>query len=410
MKKTDSQLLIGLSGSPTEVGRAFGQANAADIRAEVGKFFGDGSRRDAQLRATERYRELVERLAPHWLEEAAALAAAAGVGAEEYVAYQAAKYRGINRGDCFTYFAGPVHTVGGDTLFHKNRDNRNRPQAAYVKHVGISGRRVFRFAATGDTSDMGTMMGVNEKGLACAADTGARDPNPRFRGMMNPDTMRLILEQAGDVDQALEMLKQQNADNVYAGGKIATNWMFADARGRGLRVVQFHASLDVTPDRNGLHVMRDNDQRGKLVMKELSELMGKISAKTMNRLSRTSPVLHKTNISGMTAEIPSERPDLFTCAHFTAFHAGRTVYVPVYLGATASPAPLLDGTIYRLSTSKADGFGSDAAAFEAELNDRRLREEVRARSVLAKGDEEAARRILTRIGGELAYRAVAYLS
>lgn len=410
MGSTGNTLLIGLSGTPAEVGRAFGKANASDIRAEVGKFFGDGSRRDAQLRATEHYRNLVRQHAPHWLDEAAALAAAAGVGTEEYLAYQGAKYRGINRGDCFTYFAAPRHTIGGVTLFHKNRDNRNRPQAAYVKDVKTSGRRVFRFAATGDTSDMGTMMGVNEKGLACAADTGARDPNPRFKGMMNPDTMRLVLEQAENVNQAHEMLKQHNADKIYAGGKIATNWMFADATGQALRVVQFHESLVPTPDRNGLHVMRDNDARGRLVTKELSDLMGKVSARTMNRLSRTAPVLHKTNISAMTAEIPRERPDLFTCAHFAAFHAGRTIYVPVYLGATATPRPLVDGTIYRLSTPKADGFGAGAAAFEAELNDKRLRQEVRAKSFLAKGNEQAARRVLTEIGGELAARVAERLT
>ncbi len=405
--KTDP--VVRLEGSPTEVGKAFGASNASDIRAEVAGNFGDGARRDALLRATEQYRSLVKRAAPHWLEEAAALASAAGVNADDYVAYQGAKYRGINRPECFTYFSAPRHNFGGVTLFHKNRDNRNRPQAAYVKGVSVPGRTVYRFAATGDTSDMGTMMGVNEKGLAAAADTGARDPNPRFRGMMNPDTMRLILEQAGDIDEAREMLKQQNADRIYAGGKIATNWMFADAGGRAVQIVQCHESFRETPDRDGLLVMRPQDKRGKLVRSTLEPLKGKITPEHMNRLSRTPPILHKTNISTMTAAIPRRHVELFGCAQFCVFRAGQTVYVPIYLGVTATPRVLLDGTLYRLSTGQDEGFGRAAEAFEGKLQEERSVAELRAREALEKSGTGQARQLLTEACAALATRAAAYL-
>ncbi|MBN1344902.1 MAG: hypothetical protein JXQ73_19565 [Phycisphaerae bacterium] len=393
-----------LEGSPRSVGKAFGQANAATIRAQVQGFRGQGKQRDDALRATEQYRSLVERLAPHWLEEAAGLAGAAGVGAEEYLAYQGAKYRGINRGDCFTYFSAPRHNFGGVTLFHKNRDNKDRPQAAYVKGIKVPGRSILRFAATGDTSDMGTMMGLNEKGLAAAADTGAPDPNPRFRGMMNPDTMRLILEQASDVDEAYRMLEQQNAERIYAGGKIATNWMFADARGRAMRVVQCHESLEKTSDEEGLLVMRPRDARGHLVLDRLGSAKGEITPQLMNSLSRTPPVLHKTNISAMTAVIPPWQTGLFGYAQFAVFAAGRTLYVPIYVGVTATPRVLLDGTLYGLSTVQAEGFGLASEAFEANLDAERARIEVRARAAFEKSGSEAARGILTEGSLDLASR------
>lgn len=146
MENESDDRLLRLEGSPTEVGAAFGAANAEDIRAEVEGFIGGG--RDSLLRATALYREILGRIAPHWLEEAAAMAGAAGVGAEDLTACMGAKYRGINRPECFTYFSAPRHNRDGITLFHKNRDNRDRPQAAYVKALRAGGRMILRCAAT----------------------------------------------------------------------------------------------------------------------------------------------------------------------------------------------------------------------------------------------------------------------
>ena len=345
----------------------------------------------------------------HWLEEAAALAQAAGVDPDDYVAYQGAKYRGINTPECFTYFSAPRYNADAVTLFHKNRDNRDRPQSAYVKGVEVPGRTTFRFIATGDTSDMGAMMGLNEKGLAAAADTGSPDPNPRYRGMMNPDLMRLILEQAADVAQAHDMLEQFHAERIYAGGKVATNWMFADSSGRGMRICQFHDTLQKTHDEESLMVMRE-DERGNLVLSTFDHARGSISPHLLNRLSRTAPVLHKTNISAMTAVIPSSKVDLFGYAQFAVFSAGRTVYVPLYLGAGATPRVLADGTLYRLSTTQPGEFGRVAGNFEAELEVERTLVKAAARSELENSGTDAARRILTEGCLSFAQRAREYLS
>jgi len=235
-----------------------------------------------------------------------------------------------------------------------------------------------RYVATGDTSDVGTMMGLNEKGLAVAADTGAEEPNPRFRGMMNPDLMRLILEGAADVDQAREMMGMFHREKVYAGAKVATNWMFSDVKGRALRLYQFHESLEEIGDRDGLLALRE-DERGKLVMETLEGNRGGIDSALMNRLSRTEPVLHKSNISAMTAVVPADRMDLFGYAEFAVFNAGRTVYVPLYLGVNATPKVLVDGTLYRLSKERE--IGQEPEAFEKELGREREICEIRAREL-----------------------------
>ena len=386
-----TQSPICLEGTPEEVGGAFGAANAADIRAEVEGFL-DGQDRDAILAATIHHRSLVECYAPHWLDEAAALAKAAEVNADDYLACQGAKYRGINRPECFTYFSAPAHNVDRVTLFHKNRDNADRPQTAYVKGLLVRGRDAFRFAATGDTTDMGTMMGVNEKGLA--ADMGAPDPNPRFRGMMNPDLMRLILEQATDLDDAQAMVRRFHEEKAYAGAGVATNWMFADRSGRAARIVQFHESLEETQDEDGLLAMRDDD-RGNLVLGTLRKADGAVTPQLMNQLSRAEPIIAESNISAMTAVIPSSDVDLFAYAEFAVCHAGRTVYVPLYLGCSASPRSLVDGTLYRLSIGQRKDLGATSVDFEADLDADRQGFEREARRAMELAGREAARKVLT---------------
>lgn len=387
MAATQPIPLVSLSGSPRAVGEAFGATNAADIAAAVAEFLGE--RRDALLASTEHYRSLVTELAPHWLDEAEGIAAAAGVDADDYLAYQGAKYRRINLPECFSYCAAPRHTTGGVTLFHKNRDNVNRPQCAYVKEV--AGR--YRFAATADTTDLGCMMAVNERGLCCAADVGYPDPNPCYRGMMNPDIMRLLLEGCASVPEAIDRLSELEAKRVYAGAAVGTNWLFADAAGEMVQVCHYHGKIEVNTSAEGFLVMRP-DERGQRVQESFRKEAGAIRPALLNFLSRQSPILVDGNISAMTASVSALRPDLFSRADFAVHNAGRVVYVPLYLGITATPRPLLDGTIYRLAEVRripSAGF----ADFEAGLHEQCIRLELAARDALAKRGEAAARRTLT---------------
>lgn len=401
--------LIRLEGTPRDVGKAFGRANADDIRDDVQRFFQEvrdleGINARQLVKAGRAYVTLVERYAPYWLEEAEALARAAGVDPDGYITYQGGKYRGINRPECFTWYAPPDWCAGNLGLFHKNRDNKRRTQCAYVKAVEVPGKSLYRFLASGDTMDMGTMFGVNERGLAIAADTGEPDPQPLWQGMMNTDTMRLMLEQCGDVEDALTLLMNLQSDGVCAGGKLATNWMFADARGASLRAGQFVQRMDVKRGEGSCLVMRDADPRGERVRDELMRGRGQLTALTMNRLARQKPVLNDTNCSSFTAIIPSSQNDMFTCAYVAVAHAAETLYVPLYLGVSATPAMLVDGSLSRRSagassgqplTARASSAGIDLAAFEEERERERQELDARARSVYQSGGREAVAEVLT---------------
>jgi hypothetical protein len=290
------------------------------------------------------------------------------------------------------------------TLLHKNRDNVARPQCAHLKGIEVAGRRIFRFMANGDTSDMGTMMALNEMGLAIVADTGAPDPHPRQLGMMNTDTMRIIAESAADVDEALELFREFQKNRVYAGGKIGTNWLLADRRGRGLRLYQFHEALLEKRPEDGLLVMRDEDARGILVKKALSGRRGRITAGLFNKLSRQKPVLAPSNISAYTAVIPAEQTEIFSYAYFALGQAGKTLYVPLYMGVQATPRSLVNGSFFRLSTThpfgenlfeRCQAYKIDLDEFEQDMEEDRANMESVARHVLQREGQDAARRILT---------------
>jgi len=256
---------------------------------------------------------------------------------------------------------------------------------------------------------MGTMMGVNEKGLAAAADVGDPDPNPRFQGMMNPDLMRLILEQATDLEDARAMVRQFHQEKAYAGANVATNWMFADRSGRDLRIAQFHESLEETEDEAGLLAMREDD-RGSLVLSTLRGASRAVTPQLMNQLSRAEPIIAESNISAMTAVIPSSDTDLFAYAEFAVCHAGKTIYVPLHLGCSASPRCLVDGTLYRRSMGQTDDLGATSADFEADLDADRRSFEREARRVSELTGREAARQVLTDGCLGTAQRACRYLA
>ncbi len=409
MAKEISDDLVCLEGSPRQVGQTFGGVNRSAIRRDVREFYRllkekERISKRKMLAAGKYYLELVSRYAPHWITEAEGIAAAADLDVEEFLAYKGAKYRVINRPECFTYYSAPRHNAGGRTLLHKNRDQVERPQAAYVVGTKPRGKRIYRFVANGDIHDIGPSMALNEKGLAIVADMGYKEKNPRFRGMMNGDILRIVVETCANVEEATALLRGFHEEKVYAGGKFGTHWMIADRTGAGVRIYQYIDSFVEKRSRRGFLVMRE-DARGRLVTKVLSQNRGKITAGVMNRLSRRRPVFSPSwNVSAYTALIPPKRPDLFSYAWFAVCNVRKTLYVPLYMGVTATPKILFDGTLYRLSSNqkfgadlfrKCKGLGVNLERFEQETEADRADTEVAAGVALRRRGENAARKVLT---------------
>ncbi|MBN2449077.1 MAG: hypothetical protein JXR77_01730 [Lentisphaeria bacterium] len=399
-----------LRGTPAEVGACLGRIHGAGFREGVTSCLA-ASPRERLLEASRSFAELVRRYAPYWLEESDAVAREAHTDAEVLLAWRGARYRGVNRdaGECFTYCALPPVTRGGILLFHQNRDSLPRPQAAYLKHLLVPAGQVYGFAATGDVTDLGCLTGVNEHGLCVAADMGPPEPEPRFRGLMNTDILRLLLEQASGVESALGLLRDIHECGACAGGATATNWMLADPGGTALRVAQTQRQLEITEARSGILVMRDRDPRGEWVRAALERRSGDVDAALMDELGRTPPVLDATNVSAMTARVTPIRPDLFSSADFRLRHAPETLGLPLYLGSRCTPRAMLDGRAHAAVLPPPATAGGALRSFETRREEARRLLEQSAMRALGDAGEAPARRVLTEGTLRLVGQAIGFL-
>lgn len=87
--------------------------------------------------------------------------------------------------------------------------------------------------------------GMNEKGLAMAllAVPEVQTPNDANKITLNTTTsIRLILDKAATVDEAVELLKKYN---IYFSGDVYCHYLIADASGRSVIVEYFDGGLQV---------------------------------------------------------------------------------------------------------------------------------------------------------------------
>jgi hypothetical protein len=91
---------VELTGSPLQIGRRWGALNARAIADDLEEYYSApaekaGLPRVELIRRSEKFVSLARDLAPHWLDEAQAVAQAAGVEPELYLAFVGSVYRSI---------------------------------------------------------------------------------------------------------------------------------------------------------------------------------------------------------------------------------------------------------------------------------------------------------------------------
>ena len=343
--------MVTLIGTASELGRLWGEINGADIRTHLSEFFAvaqqeHGLSEAVLVERARTYEDMVQALAPHWHEEARAVAVAAAVEPALYNAFLAGRYRGLLfHEECTSYAAVGSATADGRPLFHKNRDNRMRRQAFYRKAMlgGSAGVSPLPYIAVGDTSDTGVMMMVNAAGLAGSADMGGTDAHPRYRGLMNPYGLRLIAEQATTCAEALAIVRGMTERKQYAGGAIATRWTFADRHGRAVVALNTHDALHLEADTaDGIVQSCPRAGLGEL----LQARRGRLTAADFNAGARLPGVCVRENCSSLTVAIDPRQPERLTCAWAALGRAQDAPYVPLYMGAASTPRAYVDGTVY----------------------------------------------------------------
>jgi hypothetical protein len=257
-----------LVGHPAEVGALLGRLQtrvlAERIERTLRRADESGTTSLLHERAA-RFTQVLENAAPHWLEEARAQAQAAAVEAGQLLALNclppdfwgknyipapledggltaelvdAYEAQGVDPGlggECTAYFALSEATVSGETLFHKNREERDEVQCVYIKD--INGK--FRFVGGGDIGNLGTAHLQTENLWAGANNTGSDVPPEEYVdcALSDAHALRYFAENCRTLDDIIPAVEHLISNQWLGGGGYnkGSIFLFADAE-RGLVV------------------------------------------------------------------------------------------------------------------------------------------------------------------------------
>lgn len=360
--------LISLAGGPETIGTLWGHLNKDVIRDEFEKGYlkraaAAGISSEKLIARSEAAVQIASDIAPHWLEEARATAQAAGVDETLYLAFTDGQSRNRFLHECTSYSVSRDHARDGAILFHKTRDNADRPQAAFIVQSSLPG--INKFIAVANAGCIRCSMMVNDKGLAGAGDYPAdrkkdsstlelKSAEPRFRGLMAGSILRHIAERAATCAEALAIIEEFVAKRWYAGGEVnGSHWLFVDRQGMILEVGNNseHVVSQTHTDKVYFSRLRKSPAAQRLAQEP-------VDFQTFRSVSRDKSICFDTSISGMTAEIHPEHPEWLTAA-WVALPA-RAVAFPLLMGQDATPVVLADGRAYARGKQSA----ADSARWE----------------------------------------------
>ena len=359
----DDAAMVHLAGTPEQIGTIWGQRNQEIIRRDLDSGYlkraaAAGISKETLIERSAASVRIMEKIAPHWLEEARAVARAADVPEDLYVAFLDGVVRDRflheQPDECTSYAVSRDHARDGAILFHKTRDNRDVPQAVYILQSSLPG--INKFIAVSNAPGLsGFSMMVNDKGLAGAGDYPANrkkdsstlklEPAPdKFRGIMAGTILRYIAERASTCAEALAIIEDFVAKGYYAGGKVGgSHWLFVDRQGTILEVCNNPGHVVSKIHTQKAYFSRLNKGSAAQRLRETDE---PVDFELFRRVSRDPSICFGSSISGMTVEIDPDHPEWFTCA-WIAFPV-RAVAFPLLMGQSRTPACLLDGTAYAL--------------------------------------------------------------
>jgi hypothetical protein len=371
-----------LSGNPIEIGRAYGDLVASTLRERVERTRRCATRStwgpaDLAERA-ERFRVFVERIAPEWLDEAEAMAKAAGVEAADLYLINALP-RGFwdtPAGGCTSALVVGSQSATGRTLLHKNRDVRNEIQDFHVRRT-LSGAQLF---ASRDVGNLGFAHFHSDRLLAGGNNTGGYVVPEEYRDCALGDChlLRLVAERAGSCDEAIAVLEDAIAKEAAGGGDPHRGAIFLFAEpGKGA-VVEMTSRHLASREVRDATLIRTNH----FLLDEMRPFAGNPpSANSLRRYARAHELLdplEDKNVADL-VRLSRDHADgsdsicsdntthpwmtLSACVHVLRPDATdprahsrvamgnplNTLYVPVPLAIEGLPAECVDGSFHDLS-------------------------------------------------------------
>lgn len=380
--------MVRLAGTPAEIGKIWGETNKRAIIHDMDVFYlkkaaEEGISEETLLERSKTFLQIAQEIAPHWLEEARAIARAAGVREDLYLSFVAGAVRNLFLHECTSYSVPRQYTLGGAILFHKTRDNTPVEQAAFVLESSRPG--IHKFIAVCSASRIDCCMMVNDQGLAGSADYpgGLRPPDaePRYRGMMNGSILRHIAERASTCAEALSIIEDCVKKGYYAGGKVnATHWLFVDREGVILEVSNNSEHVVSQIHTQKVYFSRVPTSRAAQQLRDASK---PIDFHLFHSVSRDPSICLKNSISSMTVEIEPSHPGLLTCAWVTL--PARAGSFPLLMGQSKTPSCLLNGGAYLLGAQTK----TNRSLWESTERGSHLSKESLKKKLAAAGAQEA---------------------
>lgn len=250
-----------LVGNAPEIGALLAQHQGEVLRERVARTLRRAQameRMDTLAERAEKVGAAIEAVAPHWLDEVRALSQNTDVEFQHLLAlnslppdfwgksyeppplynavtgeivspFEAQGYEPLMGGDCTSYFALGESTISGETLFHKNRDERDEVQCLYIKQSD----GCLRYVAGGDIGNIGIAHVHNENYWAGANNTGSPlVPGEYEDGVLNDcHVLRYLAEKCEGLDDIMPALNDLIARKLLGGGAFNHGmiFLFADA-------------------------------------------------------------------------------------------------------------------------------------------------------------------------------------
>jgi hypothetical protein len=211
--------------------------------------------------------------------------------------------------------------------------------------------------------------------------------------MMNGLMLRYIAEKAADCEEALEIIERFVENRWYAGGKPGTRWTLVDRHGTLLDAAHSSDQGSLTHRyRTGKsHVTVTRGGTADKMLEDLDEPIRFTAFRNVSRKPEARIDQGRASIAGMTIRIHPEHPEVLTSAWFS-FPAVSLAF-PMYMGGTATPLPLMDGSIYDLCAGMPQDYEAWQRMEEA-LHQDSLQLEAKVAALLAEGSREQARQLI----------------
>ena len=353
--------MVRLAGTPEQIGTTWGRINKEIILRTLDDAYlkpaaAAGISKKELIERSAVCTRIVEKIAPHWIEQTRAIARAVDVPEDLFLAFYGGVSRKMFLHECTSYAVSPADAKGGAILFHKTRDNVDRPQAVCILESSLEG--VNKFIGVTDVSFLnGLSMMVNEKGLAGSGDYPAnlkkdssslhlKPAKSRYRGLGGGAILRYIAERASSSKEALAIIEDFVAKGYYSGGKVGgKHWLFVDREGVILEVCSNEKHVVSKVHSKKAYFSRFNRSAA---ARRLQEAKAPIDFHLFHNVARDKSICFGSSISGMTVEIDPTHPEVLTCAWISL--PAQAVSFPLLMGQTNTPLCLLNGEAYTLGT------------------------------------------------------------